>query len=240
MGTNVIIRADDITGERLRYTGRWFRKFHPDVPCTGFATGPNPHWTQEDWEVALDLIVDFGWELGGHTVTHPMLPTLDSADIRREIRDNKEFIENGLASAGLEYSLQSFAYPTGSYDNRVIDILQEEGYACGLTYPDGFPYRSCDGIPMGRDRYTWGITHNAFLGVDEWNDRFDRVDQSHQLYIFCLHPPWWWDTSNEPDSIGEDFEQGWADQWNQFNDHLHYIKQADDVNFITVRQALGY
>ena len=240
MNTKVIMRADDITGERIKRLGAWFERHHPSIPCSAFAFKTDEEWPQEFWGLTRDLITEHQWEIGGHSVTHPMLSTLSESEIREEIKTNKRDIEDGLSSVGCDYSVESFAYPTGAYDDRVISVLKEEGFEYGLTYPDGFPYQSAKTIPSGEDRYRWGITHNAFLGLEEWNDRFDRVHNtdSTNVYVLCFHPQWWWDTSNEPESIRMDLKTGWAtEKWDELDDHLRYIETKDNVDFTTFRDC---
>lgn len=77
-----------------------------------------------------------GMEIGGHTVSHPILCALDEAAAGAEIRDNKRTLE-GIIGA----PLWSFAYPNGQphrdYDARHIAILRECGYHCALSTSPG-------------------------------------------------------------------------------------------------------
>ncbi len=66
---------------------------------------------------------DNGFEIGSHTVSHPMLTKLSDADLRRELVDSKLRLEQ---ITGKEVA--SLSYPYGDYDQRVLDACVEAGY----------------------------------------------------------------------------------------------------------------
>jgi peptidoglycan/xylan/chitin deacetylase (PgdA/CDA1 family) len=66
------------------------------------------------WDKVKKLQNDYQWEIGSHTVTHPELPTLTTANIATELQQSK----SALVNQGLQVS--SFASPYGAYDNRVV------------------------------------------------------------------------------------------------------------------------
>ena len=66
------------------------------------------------WDQVVKLQNDFGWEVGGHSVNHPLMTTLTPDQIKNEIVSNKQ----DLTSRGI--NARSFATPYGDYDNRVV------------------------------------------------------------------------------------------------------------------------
>ena len=71
-----------------------------------------------------------GIEIGGHTMTHAFLPTLDEAQLRYEIHDAKVMLEQNLAAP-----VTTFAYPNGMPSDcspRVIEAVQEAGFRAAL------------------------------------------------------------------------------------------------------------
>jgi len=68
MTTDVLVRADDITGPALDRFGTWMEDRHPDVPCAAYAMHTDTDWEIDHWRRAHDLIVEHGWELGGTPV----------------------------------------------------------------------------------------------------------------------------------------------------------------------------
>ncbi len=68
-----------------------------------------------------------GWEVGSHTVSHPVLPALDDGELRRELRDSRAAIVDALGEC------TSLAYPFGRADHRVALAACEAGYASACT-----------------------------------------------------------------------------------------------------------
>jgi len=73
-----------------------------------------------------------GWEIGSHTVSHPMLTRLEGdTALRAELSDSRAAIEEALGG-----SCRSLAYPYGDYDERVAGAAADAGYvAAGTLFP---------------------------------------------------------------------------------------------------------
>src|ERR1700693_5959009 len=61
-------------------------------------------------EGALRSFLDQGFEIGAHTMSHPILPGLAEKELSREIGGSKRLLEKQL---GLE--VRRFCYPRGGY-----------------------------------------------------------------------------------------------------------------------------
>jgi peptidoglycan/xylan/chitin deacetylase (PgdA/CDA1 family) len=92
-----------------------------------------------------------GIEIGGHTITHPILSTLDDASAQREIVENKQTLE---AITGKP--LRLFAYPNGKagidFDQRHVRMVKQAGYEAAFTTASGAasPRDNVYRIPRGR------------------------------------------------------------------------------------------
>ncbi len=65
-------------------------------------------------------LLDLGFEVGGHTMTHPMdMKLLDNDALEWEIGSNKKLLE--LQGA----KVTKFCYPRGRFDDRVIEVLKK-------------------------------------------------------------------------------------------------------------------
>ncbi len=64
------------------------------------------------------------FDVGGHTVTHPVLPALDAAERRREILQGKLACERFVRQP-----IAGFAYPHGAFDADSRAAVQECGFA---------------------------------------------------------------------------------------------------------------
>ncbi len=61
-------------------------------------------------------LVDAGMEIGGHTVSHPILATLDRNEARREILDGKTALKKWTGK-----TVSCFAYPNGKPGHDYTD-----------------------------------------------------------------------------------------------------------------------
>jgi peptidoglycan/xylan/chitin deacetylase (PgdA/CDA1 family) len=69
-------------------------------------------------------------ELGGHTVSHPLLSEQSVAVQREEIKQSKLDLERLL-----NHPVHSFAYPFGAYQSETLTLVEEAGfkYACSTV-----------------------------------------------------------------------------------------------------------
>jgi peptidoglycan/xylan/chitin deacetylase (PgdA/CDA1 family) len=79
-----------------------------------------------DWP-ELELLREAGWEVGSHTVTHPLLPDLDDAALERELVDSRATIRKRLGSC------ETLAYPYGRADERTAAAAARVGYLAAFT-----------------------------------------------------------------------------------------------------------
>ena len=99
-----------------------------DVPELRDRRGDHPEELETmDWDALRD-IADRGVEVGSHTVSHPHLPELSDAELRRELSDSREAIE-----AELGRPCRYLAYPYGEDDRRVHAAAQAAGYTGAYT-----------------------------------------------------------------------------------------------------------
>lgn len=77
-------------------------------------------------------LVNAGWELGAHTMTHPDLTTLDAAALTDEIAGSRKLLRKQFGVA-----VDAFCYPAGKYDDTVIAAVDDAGYASATTVEDG-------------------------------------------------------------------------------------------------------
>lgn len=95
------------------------------VPDEAPATGALMTWDE------VRAWAGMGFEVGGHTLTHPHLSCLDEAGQRREIYDGA-----GLIAEQLGAFPDSFAYPYGSladYDDTSVRLVREGGFRYAVS-----------------------------------------------------------------------------------------------------------
>lgn len=74
----------------------------------------------------------YGVEFGSHSATHPLLTQLSDVQLRREVSDSRQRLEDLL---GIE--VVCFAYPYGNVDERVRAAVAEAGYRLAFTAEPG-------------------------------------------------------------------------------------------------------
>lgn len=67
-------------------------------------------------------------EIGGHTVTHPLLPGIESERLEEEIQGNKRCLE-----ALLDHEVAAFSYPFGANDQAAVDAVERAGYRLAVA-----------------------------------------------------------------------------------------------------------
>jgi peptidoglycan/xylan/chitin deacetylase (PgdA/CDA1 family) len=82
----------------------------------------------------LGELAEIGWEIGSHSLTHPMLTSLDDATLAAELTKSRE-----ECALRLGRPATSIAYPYGDVDDRVSACARDSGYAVGaaLAWPLG-------------------------------------------------------------------------------------------------------
>jgi peptidoglycan/xylan/chitin deacetylase (PgdA/CDA1 family) len=92
---------------------------------------------------------DAGMDIGGHTVSHPILASTDEAVARREIADGKERVE-----AIIGEPIRLFAYPNGKpgvdYRHEHARIVRECGFRAAVSTSWGSADRTTDRFQLPR------------------------------------------------------------------------------------------
>lgn len=76
----------------------------------------------------VQALVDAGWELDAHSITHPDLTTLDDATLQQEVAGVRAQLKRQFKVA-----VNFFCYPAGRYDDRVVQAVKDAGYLGATT-----------------------------------------------------------------------------------------------------------
>ena len=98
---------------------------------------------------SLKALIDSGFEIGAHTVTHPILANIDAAQATREIQQSKRDLEDII---GRPVSL--FAYPNGTpmqdYRPEHVQMVRDAGFAGAVSGAWGAATRATDDMQLPR------------------------------------------------------------------------------------------
>jgi peptidoglycan/xylan/chitin deacetylase (PgdA/CDA1 family) len=68
-------------------------------------------------------MLDAGWELASHTITHVDLTTVDSTTLEHEVAGSRQMLRQRFG-----VPVDNFCYPLGRYDDTVISAVHRAGY----------------------------------------------------------------------------------------------------------------
>ncbi len=86
----------------------------------------------------LQSLVQEGVAFGSHTLDHTRLKGLEDNELRRQLQDSRQVLEERLG-----VPVQMVSYPYGAFDERVVQAAMEAGYRAGVTInPSRYQCRS--------------------------------------------------------------------------------------------------
>lgn len=198
--------------------------FNLDSGCFGKKAKANGNFVKETThnKIEENEVAELykGHEIAVHTISHPDLRYLDKAAIRYEVMEDRKNLER-LAG----YPVTGMAYPFGTYDETVLEVLKE----CGIHYSRTTVSTKTLGMP--RDFLTW---HPSCHFGDEHMEvlvrRFlnDKTEQSHFNYQKLLYI---W---------GHSYELDGHETWELMEDTLKRLSGQDDVWYATNIEIYRY
>ena len=95
------------------------------------------------------LLSGSGMEIGGHTVNHPILASVDRETARAEIQDGKDYLEELTGNP-----VRLFAYPNGKPDRDYLAahaaIVKELGFDAAVSTATGVAHKKSDLFQLPR------------------------------------------------------------------------------------------
>ncbi len=98
-------------------------------------------------------------DLGNHTVDHPMLGFLSKTAIEREIKDANTSLKHDFG-----VDVKTFAYPGGSYNKIVLEVLERLGFRTAVTVNAGQEQKENELLLLKRIGVDGGDTVETLMG----------------------------------------------------------------------------
>jgi peptidoglycan/xylan/chitin deacetylase (PgdA/CDA1 family) len=111
---------------------------------------------QMDWDQLRDMVAG-GMSVQSHTVTHKDLTTLSAADLKAELTDSRQQIEDQVGAAPFV-----LCYPSGAYDDTVMNATRVAGYVMAVTTDTGKEGDPKAAFEMKRRRVVPAMSISAF------------------------------------------------------------------------------
>jgi peptidoglycan/xylan/chitin deacetylase (PgdA/CDA1 family) len=106
----------------------------------------------------LRALIQAGWELDAHSLTHPDLTTLGPAALRRELAGSRAALRQRFGVA-----VDAFCYPAGRFDPAVEAAARAAGYRAATTELPGAARPSGDRFALPRIRVDGADTAAAVV-----------------------------------------------------------------------------
>ena len=194
--------------------------------CVGMTTAPNTchantSATYMDWAQVTALQNSYGWEIGGHTATHPYLATSDASDgqpnvltpaqVAQELTQSKA----DLTSHGL--NVTDFASPYGDYNNATLAQIAKY-YATHRGFADvnnnTWPYND---LLLNNFPVQAGVT------VAQVQAKIDQAIANKTWLVLTFH-----DIKINPSTSPDDYEYGTT----QLGQIAAYVKAKQDAGLL--------
>ncbi|MBI3818235.1 MAG: polysaccharide deacetylase family protein [Planctomycetes bacterium] len=183
------LEAEACAGGDLRYHLKRILKYKADIndrdaTCEAVMrqAGGDPPAVAAQIYLSPDEVRELdraGIEIGGHTISHPILARCADSDVEREIGDGRRRLESWLG-----HPITTFAYPWGrkwDYDDRAVGALAREGFVAGCSMDPGTNHPKSDTLQLRRYAVDSGVSIPDL--VAEASGTFDFVRKYLKLPV---------------------------------------------------------
>lgn len=188
------------------------------VPNTCAAEERTPYMT---WDQIKALQNTYGWEIGSHTVTHPLLASSDpdmnqpnkltASQVDAELKNSKA----ALAAQGINAT--AFASPYGDYDPTTLAAIAKY-----YTSHRGFADNANNTWPHS-DYLLYNMPVQTGVSVTAVKSRIDQAIANNQWLILTMH-----DIKTNPSNNPEDYQYKTAD----LEAIAAYVKTKQDAGLV--------
>jgi peptidoglycan/xylan/chitin deacetylase (PgdA/CDA1 family) len=167
----------------------------------------------------LQMLYEAGWDISNHGYTHRDLSFLSTEDLEYEVNAAHDW----LVANGFVRSAHLFAYPYGSYNNTVIDVVREHhSLARTLVYGTYQPHLSNFDSNIQYKLKTFLVTNTT--SVQAIKNRIDSAILQNGLIILTFHQ-----------IVNEDAIYETQYLTSQFEEVSNYLKSREaDIDVITL------
>lgn len=165
---------------------------------------PRGSWKHKDHEVTRIAAAELrevyqGFLVANHSLSHPHLEQIAPDAAQREIRENRDALEQHFG-----YAVTGFAYPFGSYNQTVMDLVRDSGHVYARTCENvATVFPPADAMALA--------TNCHFSAPDFW----DRFSAAGEVFYF-------W---------GHSYEITTEDEWAAFEAKIARLSAAPDAQW---------
>jgi peptidoglycan/xylan/chitin deacetylase (PgdA/CDA1 family) len=211
------------------------------LPGTFYSPFRGHHGSQTLGASQLRSLASEGFEVGGHTMSHTVLPELSSAELAWEVGVCKRRLEDILGRR-----VRTFCYPKGRFNANVIRHVKEAGYDGARTtrmFRQGLgfsPFRaptSLQASPNTTMQYTKNLLKGGNIrGLCDYVTQYIRLDSwvsiGKALFDKVLKEGGVWHL------YGHSWQVEELGLWDDLKEILDYVKARESVHYLTNAEVL--
>ena len=167
--------------------------------CIDMVTIPNKCAADNDlpymsWSQVTELQNTYGWEIGAHSATHPLMSEINASKLEKEVADSK----SALVSRG--FSAQAFATPYGDYNDATLKAIAKY-----YTSHRGFADTGYNSWPYSN--YLLRVQQVQYgVSVDTVKSYIDQAAATNTWLILVFH-----EVNESPSVDPEDYQYSTTD-----------------------------
>jgi peptidoglycan/xylan/chitin deacetylase (PgdA/CDA1 family) len=149
-----------------------------------------------------------GFTVANHTMTHPRLQEIELEKARLEIVEGRDWLQQHF-----QQEVLGFAYPFGTYNDEVMELLREAGHVYGRTTKNVTPcFPPEDAMAFHADCH--------FLNA-EFDTKYEAAKACGVFYFWghsyeIIHEEMWNAFDQQIAKISADPDAEWAEVWEIF------------------------
>jgi len=175
--------------------------------------------------------LDKNFEIGAHTLSHPILSNLRSENAMAEIKGSKKYLEELL-----HHRVEMFCYPKGRYNDQTVELVKQAGFLGARTtnLELGFPRNpflfgvsshASNGSPLLRLKFSLK-SRLSIRSLIDWSVNakllFDHILKKGGIWHLWGHS---WEIENNSD-------------WKKLEDVFEYISNRTNVSYLENGQII--
>lgn len=157
-----------------------------------------------------------GHEIATHTMTHPTIDRCPLTQTAKEILDDRSGLESLTG-----YPVRGHAYPNGSFNKEIKELLQH----LGIAYARTAEWES-GSMELPDDPWEWNATCHHNYHLMEYARTFAEFKKAQ--YLKCLYV---W---------GHSYEFDRDDNWELMEEFCSYIGGREDIWYATNIEIIDY
>lgn len=163
------------------------------------------------------LYIDSGHEVAVHSFTHPFLEQLDTTEIIYQITEDRKSIEKEYGKIA-----RGMAYPMGTYNDKVVDVLEK----CGIAY-----------ARTTKSTFKFGFPDNWLMLHPTCHHSYENLDELIKTFV---EMPSRWGNAEMFYLWGHSYEFDRNDNWEVIENFAKYAGEHDHIWYATNIEIYDY